>query len=309
MPSEYLGKKTFTGNAPIALAVEANNLELVCDMVEMNPTLLGVHNEHENTPLITSAINGHQEIFDYLYSVTIQKRERLVIDDTVVSNIVTDALRVDLYDLALDLLNRFPTSAIVKDAYGATVFTVLAGKPSAFPSGNRFGLWKSYIYRRVGGGRHGLVWEAFKAVVPGFKLLHDKKVRQEQALQIVGIICPLLSDMSVDGLAEAGASDAIHLTTTNGIVKFFTMLINCNSNLVSSVDENGRGLFQNAVMSRQVNIFEAICQMGFKNQSTSSVDESKNNILHFAALWRPTLQLDKVSGEALQMQREIQWFQ
>ncbi|XP_026414264.1 uncharacterized protein LOC113309955 [Papaver somniferum] len=49
--------------------------------------------------------------------------------------------------------------------------------------------------------------------------------------------------------------------------------------------------------------------MGLRNQSTVPLDESMNNILHCAALWRPTLQFDKISGEALQMQREIQWFQ
>ncbi|KAI3858668.1 hypothetical protein MKX03_027371 [Papaver bracteatum] len=306
---KYLEIKTKNGNSPIALAVEANHLKLVKLLVDISPTLLGIQNEHGNTPLITSAINGQQEMFSYLYSVTISKRESLEIGDTLIANIVTDALRVDLYDLALDILNRFPTSATIRDAYEETVFSVLAGKPYDFPSGNRFGLSQSCIYRWVGGGRHGPIWEVLKAVVPGFKQMHDKKVRQEKALHIVSIVCPQLSDMTELRLEEVGAGDVIHLTAANGIVEFFTQLINSNSNLVSSVDENGRGLFQNAVICRQVNIFEKLCQMGLINQSTSSLDESKNNILHIAGLWKPTLQLDKVFGEALQMQREIQWFQ
>ncbi|KAI3858669.1 hypothetical protein MKX03_027372 [Papaver bracteatum] len=299
--------KTRNGSSPITLAAEANYLELVKDMVEASSSLLQIQNEQGNTPLIISAINGHQEMFSYLYSVTIREIERLDIGD--IANIITDALRVDLYDVALDLLKKFPESATIRDAYEASVFSVLAGKPSAFPSGNRLGLWQSFIYRWVGGRRHGLIWEALKSVVPGIKHLHDKKVRQENALHILDIICPRLSDMTDYGLAEVGAGEVIHLAATNGIVEFFTQLINSNPRLLSVVDKNGRGLFQIAVMCRQVNIFELISQIDFRNQSTTPLDKWNNNILHCAALWTPTLQMDKVSGAALQMQREIQWFQ
>ncbi|XP_026415964.1 uncharacterized protein LOC113311340 [Papaver somniferum] len=96
-------------------------------------------------------------MFNYLYSVTIINRQSLNIGDTVISNNVTDALRVDLYDVALDLLKIFPTSATIRDAYEANVFSVLAGKPFDLPSGNRFGLWRSCMYLWVGSGRQGSV--------------------------------------------------------------------------------------------------------------------------------------------------------
>ncbi|KAI3893163.1 hypothetical protein MKX03_020188 [Papaver bracteatum] len=137
----------------------------------------------------------------------------------------------------------------------------------------------------------------------------DNTVKQYKALRIVRLICTLLPKLSPQQLKEAGAFDAIHLTANHGTVEVLDILINSNPYLIESKDDNGIGLFQNAVISRQESIFLHLAEMGRRNQSVEFLDIHDNIILHCAALWRPSPQLDKVPGAALKMQRELQWFQ
>ncbi|KAI3899979.1 hypothetical protein MKW98_000879 [Papaver atlanticum] len=312
--------KTDKGNAAISLAVEGNNMEMVKLMLDMNPNFLLIQNEHGHIPLLASAINGDEEMLRYLYQET--PMEQIIVDEhstkdgasASLSNkdgatLITAAIRVDIYDVALDLLMRFPRLATTQDENGKTVFSVLAGKPSAFPSGNQFGFFQRRIYGIVGANSNGLAGKALKAVVPFTKQLHDKREKQDQALQIINFISPRLSGLNSDQLKQAQAFEAIYQTTIHGIIEFFTLLTNSNHNLINFKDEDENGLFQHAVLSRQEKIFLFIVEMGLQNQSTTVYDKHKNNILHCAGFWKPSSQLDKVSGAALQMQREIQWYQ
>ncbi|KAI3968431.1 hypothetical protein MKW92_012695 [Papaver armeniacum] len=49
--------------------------------------------------------------------------------------------------------------------------------------------------------------------------------------------------------------------------------------------------------------------MGQRDSRATALDDAQNNLLHFAGVLPSPSQLDKISGAALQMQRELQWFQ
>ncbi|KAI3968349.1 hypothetical protein MKW92_052338 [Papaver armeniacum] len=310
--------KTDAGNASISLAVEANNIEMVKLIVVKNRKLLLIRNEHGHIPLITAAINGDEEMLRYLYSVTpmedifINEHDRQIrkneLRDRDGATLITAALRVEIYDIALKLLKLFPRLASTQDNDGMTVFNVLAGKPSAFPSGNRFGFIQKCIYRIAGVGSYGLVGKALKLTVPYLKKLHDKKLKHNQVDEIVDIISTGIVDFNHNKITESRAHDAVCLSVIHGIVELFTALTKSNGNLMLARDENGNGLFQLAVLHRQENVFKAILDMGMQHPTTAPLDKDENNILHCAGFWRPLLHLHKVSGAALQMQREIQWF-
>ncbi|KAI3973745.1 hypothetical protein MKX01_031165, partial [Papaver californicum] len=220
-------------------------------------------------------------------------------------------LDTSLFFIPFQFLKRFPRSATTQDENGKTVFSVLAGKPSAFPSGNQFGFFQRRIYGFAGANRTRLAGKALKAIGTSFhKQLHEKREKHDQALQIINFIFPRLSGLNSDQLKHAQAFEAIYQTTIHGgIIEFFTLLTNSNHNLINFKDEDENGLFQHAVFSRQEKILCLLVEMGLQNQSNTIYDKHKNNILHCAGSWKPSSQLDKVSGAALQMQREIQWFQ
>ncbi|KAI3836655.1 hypothetical protein MKX03_034938 [Papaver bracteatum] len=319
MDPKQLRKKTGEGNAAISFAVEANNIEMVKLMVCKSSKFLLKRNEHGHIPLITSAINGDEEMLRYLFSVTPMEDEFSKVlsrsegatsekrkqKEKEGATLITAALRVEIYDIALKLLKLFPTLATTQDADEKTAINVLAQKPSAFPSGNQFGFFQRCLYRRAGVGSYGRVGEALKFHL---KKLHDKKLQHNQVDEIVGIICTQLVGSKDNQLIQSKAFDAVSLTVIHGIVELFTALTKSNAKLTNQRDKDGNGLFQLAVLHRQENIFEAIIDMGLQYPTTAPLDKKENNILHCAGFWLPLLHLHKVSGAALQMQREIQWF-
>uniref|UniRef100_A0A2C9V0U1 PGG domain-containing protein n=2 Tax=Manihot esculenta TaxID=3983 RepID=A0A2C9V0U1_MANES len=68
----------------------------------------------------------------------------------------------------------------------------------------------------------------------------------------------------------------------------------------------GQNIFLLAVKHRQEKIFNLLYQMGTHNIFAASLaDDLGNNMLHLAGKLEPSI---KISGAALQMQRELQWF-
>ncbi|KAI3908678.1 hypothetical protein MKW92_013768 [Papaver armeniacum] len=283
MTPKQLEIKTFGGNAAISLAVEANYIEMVKLMVCKNSELLLIRNGRRHIPLITSAINGDEEMLRYLYSVTPKLSEKL--SDKDGATLITAAIRVEIYDIALDILKEFPGLVATQDDDEMTVINVLAGNLLPFRVEINLAFSEDAYtgWVMAGVGTYGLVGEVLKRV-PYLKKFHEKKVKHNQVAEIVEFISTELVDL-------------------------FTALIKSNDNLMHQRDKNGDGLFQLAVLHRQENIFKAIIDMGLQHPTTSPPGEKdKNNILHCAGFWRPLLHLHKVSGAALQMQREIQWF-
>ncbi|XP_026444406.1 uncharacterized protein LOC113344695 isoform X1 [Papaver somniferum] len=152
-------------------------------------------------------------------------------------------------------------------------------------------------------------WKTLLSLIVPVKQMEDKLMEFAQVSNIAEICCCHLYKFSYSQLKEAGACDAIHLASINGIGELFKMLMRPPNMIHFIDDEFGRGLLQNAIIHRQERIFDILCQRGLNNQVTGHVDENDNNVLHCAGFWEPSPQLDKVYGATLQMQREIQWYQ
>ncbi|KAI3921537.1 hypothetical protein MKW98_013471 [Papaver atlanticum] len=334
MSPAQLEATTHKGNTALSLAAKGyNNLEIVKMMAEKNPYLLQIENNEEHSALAIAAINGDETVFRYLYRVT--PKEMLWQSGSIgkrISNLLTSAARIDAFDVVLNLLEELFEENLAEfvfsgDANGMNLLTVLAGKPSSFPSGNKFGPIGGLIYWLAGVTKlDGILLKALKAIVPCIKVepLHSK-VQHRQTVKIVELIRPLVCDYKPDKLKESLINDAIHLSTIHGIIEIFKALFSTNLYLEDVKDNEERGLFQIAIVSRQESIFEYISDLGQRNQNIALLDNVGNNTLHCAGLWlqSPHLdkahiparfwmqprQLDKAHGPALQMQREIQWFE
>ncbi|KAI3866734.1 hypothetical protein MKW92_023888 [Papaver armeniacum] len=340
MPKEALEIKSHTGFTALSLTAIEGSAKIAKLMVEKNSNLLRIQNRFNLIPLVVSAINGNEDLMRYLYSVT--PKEEL--DPKAGKNgviFLTSAVEADIYDVALDVLQLYPQLATAQDSDGMTIISALARKPSAFPSGNRHGFLQQFIYTsipveldnlyrdviersqhniQIGSEpnvekfikvrEYGRVWNALARLVPGVKQIYEKKVIHVQALELLKVICPQISNLNVQQLKNAGVYDAIFYTASFGIIEYFKELITSSPHLIYSIENNkgGIGLFEEAVLSRQHNIYNFISQMGVKNDLASGTSNIGNNLLHFAGFLAPPSQLERVSGAALQMQREIQWF-
>ncbi|XP_075673136.1 uncharacterized protein LOC142642624 isoform X4 [Castanea sativa] len=98
-----------------------------------------------------------------------------------------------------------------------------------------------------------------------------------------------------------------------GNVEFLIILIRAYPDLIWKVDQNNRSLFHIAVLYRQEAIFNLIYEIGaIKDLIAAYKDKNNNdnnNILHLAGNLAPLSRRQIVSGAALQMQRELLWFQ
>jgi hypothetical protein len=102
---------------------------------------------------------------------------------------------------------------------------------------------------------------------------------------------------------------AVFNAVKHGIVEFIVEIVRHYPDVIWFEDDLNRGIFLYATLQRQEKIFSLLYKMGAKKNSMATPwDKYHNNILHQAAFLAPSSQLDRVSGAALQMQRELQWY-
>lgn len=140
--------------------------------------------------------------------------------------------------------------------------------------------------------------------------MHAKKLRNRQAIKLLQCISCTIKNLKVEQLDESLVYQAIIQAVKHGIVEFITEIIDSNPDLLASEDFSKRNIFLTAILHRQEKIFGLLHRLDNlrRIQMISHVDMFENNMLHLAGMLAPPRQLDGISGAALQMQRELQWF-
>ncbi|BFG21076.1 hypothetical protein CerSpe_073500 [Prunus speciosa] len=103
---------------------------------------------------------------------------------------------------------------------------------------------------------------------------------------------------------------AIFKAVELGVFEFIDRIFQASPDLVWSNNQNKRNPLQFAIECRQERIYSLIYRLDKteRNVIGNLADTSNNNMLHMAAMLSPLAKLDNISGAALQMQRELQWF-
>ncbi|KAJ4975625.1 hypothetical protein NE237_000731 [Protea cynaroides] len=326
-----LALKNKYDNTALYFAAAAGITQIAKLMVTKNPSLPVIRGCKRMLPLNISALLGHRDMVRYLYSVT--DETVLTEDDKIALLIAT--ITTDLFDVALLLLMKYPSLATARDGNEETALHALARKPSAFASGCRFGLWQRFIYScdpvkvsnitidekdlKVCRGflapavqsLNRLLWKTLKSVVPSIVLVHETKVMNIQAVEVVKVIWNeilLLKGWQISAILTE-PSRPLFTAVELGIVEFISVLVQSYPDLIWKVDDESRSIFHTAVAYRHEKIFNLIYNIGaLKDLIASYVDSNDNNMLHLAANLAPSSRLNTISGAALQMQREYQWF-
>ena len=131
------------------------------------------------------------------------------------------------------------------------------------------------------------------------KLLHH------QAHQLLLQMCSQVKQMNHDHVKHA-----VFLAVRSGIVEFIDEILKVDDSFVSVTDEMKRGIIYHAVLHRRAKVYRHIYGI-VKNNWISQVslcDKSGNSLLHMTAMLEPSITRDRIAGEALKMQSELQWF-
>ncbi|XP_054824883.1 uncharacterized protein LOC129322621 [Prosopis cineraria] len=146
--------------------------------------------------------------------------------------------------------------------------------------------------------------------VKGMKGIRKMKVAHRRTDEILKLVSKNLNCLNKD--KEGMITKALLAATESGNVEFLCEVLKKKPELVSkmiSAQQHGH-IFFNAVKYRQAEVFNFLLGFRFRNHVVATMPSGPfgNNLLHMAAMLAPASQLNRISGAALQMQREFQWF-
>ncbi|KAK4264010.1 hypothetical protein QN277_029352 [Acacia crassicarpa] len=129
------------------------------------------------------------------------------------------------------------------------------------------------------------------------------KQRHAQADKILNLVCKKV--MFLNKKNKAKTVDALIAAARAENVEFLLRVTKANPELVSLVTfpQQNRHVFFDAVRDRLTEIFNLLHGFRLKHAINHG-----NDLLQEAALLAPPSYLNQISGAALQMQRELQWF-
>ncbi|CAL5426150.1 unnamed protein product [Camellia sinensis] len=157
---------------------------------------------------------------------------------------------------------------------------------------------------------YGLVWDLLKLLVPYIKHIYVIKLKHAQVLELLDCISQHISALNHSQIKDTELFQAVFNAIKHGNVEFVEEILTAYPDIVWILDKDERNIFLYAVLQRQEKIFTLLHKMGpKKNLIATSLDKNGNTILHHAAMLSPSSHLDGISGAALQMQRELQWFE
>ncbi|KAI3830624.1 hypothetical protein MKX03_016456, partial [Papaver bracteatum] len=149
--------------------------------------------------------------------------------------------------------------------------------------------------------------------VPHFEQLYNKKLLHKQAVALVqNMLRQLDETMNRKEIKDFfDSSTAIKTAIKLGSTEFIVASLEKFSYLITH-EMSEQTMAQMAVEERNDTIFIYLCEaadvMGIKMDLVSKIDKSYSTLLHYAAKLAPSAKLNLVSGAALQMQWELQWF-
>uniref|UniRef100_A0A6N2LRU9 PGG domain-containing protein n=1 Tax=Salix viminalis TaxID=40686 RepID=A0A6N2LRU9_SALVM len=127
--------------------------------------------------------------------------------------------------------------------------------------------------------------------------------------KILRCMCEYISTLDYEEQLKASVHAAFHSAVKNGTVEFIMEMIKACPHVIICTDENSRTLFMSSIANRQEKVVSLIYGLeASRSGFVSLIDSSGNTMLHLAAKLSPPSQLSRISGAALQMQRELQWY-
>ncbi|XP_040363028.1 ankyrin repeat-containing protein At5g02620 isoform X2 [Rosa chinensis] len=287
--SQDLALRDTNGNTAFSIAAAAGSIEIVDIMIKKNKYLPIIPGGEGMTPLYMAALLGQSVMADYLYS-----RTKEMLGEADRKSLFLTCIDNGLYDLARRMLENDRALAKVLNRNEETALHILSRMPSEFTSQSP-GMWS-------------------RLITSCWKFSYNRNMKQvNEALQLVQCLWTEILRNDHDDVMRLikHPSKLLFDATKLGNYEFVAVLINSYPDLIWQLDDKNRSIIHVAVLHRHASIFNLVHEIGSIKDIlvTFTDDDESNNILHMAAKLAPPNQLNLVSGAALQMQRELVWFE
>ncbi|KAJ6909149.1 hypothetical protein NC652_020199 [Populus alba x Populus x berolinensis] len=342
MSVEELEIQDDQGHTALSIAATVGIRKMAECLVSKNENLVTFANRYQKIPLVEACVGSHKDMVLYLYSVT--PIEYLCSGDLDQGRrFLKNAISGQMLDVAYDFLQyRCPRFATPTDELDLKSYalTHLSWTPQIFPSASRLSFWQQWMYSRIPMQSIATTDDNVRINMPdqslseskniilqvssklrgfainllaflGIKQIYDLKKIHFYSDKILRCMCEYISTLDYEEYLKAGVHvyGALHNAVENGMVEFITEVIKACPHLMISGDDNKRNLFMSSIANRQEKVFSLFYGLEAERAGiVSLVDRSGNTMLHLAAKLSPPSQLARISGAALQMQRELQWY-
>ncbi|KAK3032809.1 hypothetical protein RJ639_035415, partial [Escallonia herrerae] len=147
MPPEALLLRSKPGYTALSFAATVGDTKAVTALVETNPSSLYIMTWDRKLPLHLAAEYAHKDTLLYLLRVT---KEEVGSSPPFAGqsgvDLLVHVIISGFFDIALDLVKRFPDLAKVNPREGDSPLTAISRKASAFRSGIPLKFWEKLIY-------------------------------------------------------------------------------------------------------------------------------------------------------------------
>ncbi|MFS7966667.1 putative PGG domain-containing protein [Helianthus anomalus] len=141
------------------------------------------------------------------------------------------------------------------------------------------------------------------------KRIDKKKKDLNEAERVLRLVCTEIS-MLEKSSNDHFAQPILEAACQNAYQVVREILYHSSRAALQSIDKNGHDTIQLGMINRSKKIYNLIFDIGErKNVYRTCKDSYENNILHLAGKLAPSSVLNRRTGVALQLQRELQWFQ
>ncbi|KAJ0817611.1 putative ankyrin repeat-containing domain, PGG domain, retrotransposon Copia-like protein [Helianthus annuus] len=256
------------------------------------------------------------------------------------------AILAGFLDVAYNLLKDYPNLATTVDHTNTTPLWCIAKKWDAFPSGTRYNFYQRFVYSLVPTDNRSIdrtnknkdienqvtyttnllkdcnkscvypvvhriyvkIWKAALLRVPHIKRLHEDKVKHNIALMILRFICEEVSKLKSDH--SYYYHDSYIVAVNNNTIEVIEQITQSFPQSIWDTND-GYSLSGLSIINRCEKVYNFLAYEVTQDKylHTVSKDKNKNNLLHLAGKLAPKHKLNMVSGAALQLQRELQWFE
>ncbi|KAF2310009.1 hypothetical protein GH714_006166 [Hevea brasiliensis] len=287
-PVDTASQSVEQGNTAFCYAAISGNVKIAKIMKDKKNDLPRIRGRQNCLPIYLAALAGHEQMVRELYEDYHSNNE--VTDDDRISLLIA-LVESDIYDIALKMIKHHSELATMKDKDGKrSALHAFAEKPCIPSIQTSTGIWSYCI-----------------------NFCYVEKKKRKQGLELVEQLWEkvILDDEDkVSQFMIVPSGRLIFIAAENGNVEFLTILIRKYPHLVFKVDDDQCTIFHKAILNRHEKIFMLIFELGMMNLINIYEDKDGNNMLHLAGkMPQEESRVNVVPGAALQLQRELQWFE
>ncbi|XP_024974194.1 uncharacterized protein LOC112512453 [Cynara cardunculus var. scolymus] len=318
---QKLRTKSWWGNTALHYAAKIGNTRAARLLVSKDPGIAQITNTDGHTALKLAARYGQQDTLWYLLEVT---KDEVGEDGTSPytgvsgADLISLTLIAGLCDVALYLVKKHPNLVTQKDGNGQTALQVLATKPDVFPSGSQLGPLQHLIYSCITVNLEEasdyypssfrlFVSKLILLVAPCAKDIYSMKQKHFHTQKLVKRMCSIVMDKSSHSIAWDVLGTAVSTAVKHGIHELIKVCVQTYPDIVW-YNDGGFYLFIAAIRYRQEKVFNLVYRMTGHKVFAATENPDEDNPLHIAGRLSPLHRLKTVTGPALQLQRELQWF-